>query len=416
MKTADVIKYYSRNDVREQILNTAKDREVIVRYRDKVGRRPNKLSSITEILNYVKDGATSFHGTLERWSDPLKITDNQKELDKLRIGWDLVFDIDGTHFKFSQVAAKNIVKAIRLHGIKNFSIKFSGRGGFHIGIPFESFPEKVGKIEITKYFPEGARIIAEYLSSIIEKPLRNEITKLGLDEVVKLSGKSQNEILLKDEINPFSLVEIDTIAIAQRHTFRLPYSLNEKSWLVSIPIEENHIMDFDFKEAKIENVNTEIGFLDKFKEGEAKRLFFLAFDFKKKEEKKIREIIRNYDYGKVHEANFPPCIKNMLKGLKDGRKRALFILMNFLKTMNWSYEEIEQTLLEWNKKNQPPLKENYVKTQLRWFKSKKTTYTPPSCDNSIYYKDIGVCEPDNICSKIKNPTQYPFKKMRKWKK
>ena len=106
----------------------------------------------------------------------------------------------------------------------------------------------------------------------------------------------------------------------------------------------------------------------------------------------------------------------MLKGLRDGRKRALFILMNFLKTMNWRYDEIENFLLEWNQKNDPPLKENYVKTQLRWFKNKKMVYTPPSCDNSIYYKDIGVCEPDNLCSKIKNPTQYPFKKMRRWKK
>ncbi len=416
MKTADVIKYYSREDVRNRIFECAKQREVIIRYRDKVGRRPNKLSSPAEILNYSKDGATSFHGTLERWSDPLKISDNQRELNKLRIGWDLVLDVDGTHFEFSRIAAKNIVKAIKLHGIKNVFVKFSGRGGFHIGIPFESFPKSIGKIEIAKYFPDGARIIAEYISSLIEKPLRREIKKFGIEEITKMSGKSTEEIMLKDDINPFALVSIDTIAISQRHTFRLPYSLNEKSWLVSIPIEINHIEDFEFEEAKIENVKTELGFLDKYKEGEAKRLFVLAFDFKKKEEKKIREIIREYDYGKIIEANFPPCIKNMLKGLKDGRKRALFILMNFLKTMNWKYDEIENFLLEWNQKNDPPLKENYVKTQLRWFKNKKMIYTPPSCDNSIYYKDIGVCEPDSLCSKIKNPTQYPFKKMRKWKK
>ncbi len=416
MKTADVIKYYSREDVRERIFQTAKQREVIVRYRDKVGRRPNKLSSPTEILNYVKDGATSFHGTLERWSDPLKISDNQKELNELRIGWDLVLDIDGTNFEFSRLAAKQIVKTIQLHGIKNVSVKFSGRGGFHIGIPFESFPEKVGKIEIAKYFPEGARLIAEYISSIIERPLKNDIKKMGLNEIVQLSKKDVNEILLKDEINPFSLVSIDTIAISQRHTFRLPYTLNEKSWLVSIPINTKHIADFSFEEAKIENVKTDLGFLDEYKEGEAKRLFYLAFDFKHKEEKKIIEIIREYDYGKVHESNFPPCIKNMLKGLKDGRKRALFILMNFLKTMNWSYDEIESFLMEWNKRNEPPLKENYIKTQLRWFKNKRNVYTPPSCDNSIYYKDLGVCVPDSICSKIKNPAQYPFKKMRKWKK
>ena len=334
----------------------------------------------------------------------MKISDNLEDVEKLRIGWDLIFDIDANDLKFSKIAASLIVKTLEVHGIKNFSIKFSGRGGFHIGVPFESFPRKIGKIEIAKYFPYGLRIIAEYVSNIIENPLR--------ERIIELHPKIKREESLKGKINPFSFVSIDSIAISQRHMFRMPYSINEKTWLASIPIKKDHIEDLELKDAKIENVSTELGFLDKYREGEARRLFILAFDFKEREEKKIRREIEFSNYKKINQRFFPPCIKNILKGLKDGRKRSLFLLMNFLKSMNWSYDEIENLVIDWNKRNNPPLRESYVRGQLKWFKNKKINYVLPSCDNSIYYKDIGVCIPDEICKRIKNPLSYPFKAMK----
>ncbi len=395
MKTADIIRYYSREDVRKRIMEVVDNREIVIRYRDKVGKRPNTLRDEKEILKYVKDGATSFHASIERWKDPMKIPNDVKEINEMRTGWDILLDVDSNNIEYSKIAADLIIQTIKMHGIKNFSVKFSGRGGFHIGIRYESFPKVIGKVEVRKYFPYGLKVIAEYISSIIEKPLKKKINKITEREVKDLS----------------SFVSIDTIAISERHTFRMPYVFNEKSWLVSIPIEK--VKDFEFEMAKPENVKTDLGFLDSFKEGEARRLFILAFDFKRREEKKIVKEIESENYGKINKIHFPPCIKNILKGLEDGRKRSLFILMNFLKIMKWSYKEIEQEVIEWNKRNKPPLKESYIKTQLNWFKSKGQTYTTPSCDNSIYYKDIGVCVPDDICKKIKNPIVYPFWRMGK---
>jgi hypothetical protein len=31
---------------------------------------------------------------------------------------------------------------------------------------------------------------------------------------------------------------------------------------------------------------------------------------------------------------------------------------------------------------------------------------PPNCDNESYYKGLGLCHPDSLCHKIKNPANY----------
>ena len=44
---------------------------------------------------------------------------------------------------------------------------------------------------------------------------------------------------------------------------------------------------------------------------------------------------------------------------------------------------------------------------------------PPSCSKEGYYESIGVCTPDTVCGgsskNIKNPVNYPFRKMEKGK-
>ena len=96
--------------------------------------------------------------------------------------------------------------------------------------------------------------------------------------------------------------------------------------------------------------------------------------------------------------------------MKDGKKRALFILTNFLSCTGYSYDEIEKIAKEWNKKNNPPLRENYFIGQIRYFKTQKKKVPPPNCNNMMYYKDIGICFPDNLCNKIKNPVNYARRK------
>ena len=109
---------------------------------------------------------------------------------------------------------------------------------------------------------------------------------------------------------------------------------------------------------------------------------------------------------------FPPCIKLILAGIQDGRKRSVFILTNYLTSIGWGYDKIEALLYEWNKKNPEPLREINLISQLRYHKQQQKKIMPPNCDNISYYKDFGVCQPDAFCARIKNPAQYSLLKAR----
>ena len=108
---------------------------------------------------------------------------------------------------------------------------------------------------------------------------------------------------------------------------------------------------------------------------------------------------------------FPPCILMLMSGCKeDGRKRAVFILCNFLTSVGWDYNAMENLLKEWNKKNKEPLREVYLLGQIRHHKQSRKKILPPNCSNEMYMLGIGVCKPDNLCSKIKNPVSYALRK------
>src|SRR3989338_5595644 len=71
----EILKYYSRKDVQKKILESAKDREIGVKYGKDggFGKRPDVLQFDNDILELVKGGATSFHVSEERWKNPLLI-------------------------------------------------------------------------------------------------------------------------------------------------------------------------------------------------------------------------------------------------------------------------------------------------------------------------------------------------------
>ena len=46
--------------------------------------------------------------------------------------------------------------------------------------------------------------------------------------------------------------------------------------------------------------------------------------------------------------------------------------------------------------------------QLRYHKQKKKRILPPNCKE--FYQEIGICYPDNLCEKIKNPVSYSRRK------
>ena len=106
--------------------------------------------------------------------------------------------------------------------------------------------------------------------------------------------------------------------------------------------------------------------------------------------------------------------------MKDGKKRSLFILINFLTSVGWNYEEIKERLDTWNKTNLEQLRENLLVTHINYHKQQKKNVLPPNCpkrENNIpithqqnYYVDLQFCQPDGLCARIKNPVQYAKKR------
>jgi len=417
------IKHYKRVEIQAAIVEHATGKEIAARFNDSFGKRPDVLQYPNDVLEIAKKGATSFHCSEELWSNPLQLKPlmSKKELDQLRTGWDLVLDVDCKFIDYSKIAADLIVKALQHHNIKNLSIKFSGNKGFHIGVPFQSFPEEISGVSTKLLFPEAAKRVALYIKEKIYTSLGKQILDLEGNSYNKIAAKTNKKIEeiyikkeSKPELNVESFLTIDTLLISLRHMYRLPYSLHEKSGLVSIPIHPQKVFDFDLNDAKPENTNvSEIKFLDreKSKLAEANELFRDAFDFiTKKPEFEVQE--REYEIPPeaIPEKFFPPCIQKLLIGVEDGRKRALFILTNFLSSCGWSYEAIQARLSEWNKKNKEPLHQTYFLGQLRYHKQHRKKILPPNCHNTAYYQDLRVKCSEEICSKVKNPIGYARRK------
>jgi len=396
--------YYRRKDIKRLIFEESRNREVVPRYYEGFGRRPDMLNYENDIIGWVDKGATSFHCSEERWSNPSEIAENNAN--ELRIGWDLLLDIDCKYLEYSKIAAEVLIEALKFHGIKNVGIKFSGGSGFHLGVAFEAFPSKVNDIEIKSFFPNGPRIIAAYLKDLIKSHLADHILELGtVKEISERTG-----IKFEKGFDPFEIIEIDTVLISPRHLFRMPYSLHERTCLASVVINPDQIRQFHPGWANPYRVYPR-QFLPKPEKDEAKGLVIQALDWwskhhQKKEDEKAakREGRKETVLKDISPEKYPPCVNIMLNGMKDGRKRSLFIMLNFLRKMGLSQDEIESRVEEWNKKNAVPLREGYIRAQLSWHQKQKSIL-PPNCDKP-YYKDIGVCNPDGLCARIKNPVNY----------
>ncbi|MEM3074676.1 MAG: hypothetical protein QW727_01915 [Candidatus Pacearchaeota archaeon] len=483
--------HYSRKDILENIYRFSKNREVIPKYYERFGKRPDSFQYPADIISLVKKGATSFHCSEELWSEPTQILTsmNQEQLNKLRFGWDLIIDIDCKWIYYSKKAAISIIQTLKSFGVENVGVKFSGNKGFHIIIPWNAFPEFIGDIKTSDMFPEWPRAIVNFLKEKSRTRLAELIkdTEYDFKNLKGYSGvickncnnlasenlqitircpkchpphieifKSQNQNYKKrtcptcksemkeveqkiffychqcninsldnngnfDETikstNIFEILGLDMLLISSRHLFRMPYSLHEKTSLASVVIKKNKIEEFEVKDANPFNVNV-LDFYPKANQNEAKTLLLEAIDFQKSinkqsekkiyfEDKKTKKFER-IKLDKINEENFPPSIQKILKGMVDGKKRALFILINFFRSLGMPIETIEKKINEWNKLNNPPLKQGYINTQLMWH-SKHNPVMPPNFDNEIY-KAIDVYEMDELSLKVKNPVNYVVRK------
>ncbi len=494
--------YYSRTDIKKAIFQFAKDRECIPRYYEGFGKRPDTFQYESDILEHVRKGATSFHSSEELWYDPLEISTemSRTEFDNLRIGWDLLLDIDSPYLEYSKIYAELLIKELENHKIKNIGIKFSGSKGFHIIIPWKAFPEKIYNQETKNMFPEWARAICGYLAEKIQPELADKILeKENSKELLKKTGKQEEELIIteclkcnrpstkkylitwfcpicKSELtnikknnkipkcpnencrktmieketkeihfcefcnitsdkNPSlfrekerfateKLIDADLVLVAPRHLFRMPYSLHEKTALASIVLEKNNITNFQIKDANPFKAQIK-NFYPTPEPEEARELLLRALDWKEYQDKKENQIKesekietplsnKKQEYKKIiieepSEEIFPPQIKLLLQGVKqDGRKRALTIILSFLKSLGAKEEYIERKIYEWNDKNYNPLKKGYIMSQLSWYK-RHPNRLPPNFNNPIY-RELGVDKPDELAKQNKNPLSYAIKR------
>ncbi len=288
----------------------------------------------------------------------------------------------------------------------------SGSKGFHIIVPWKAFPKEVAGVKVKNMFPKYPRIICEYLTELIKPKLIDRITELTH------KGKSH---YIKDFEVPKKVMP-DIILVSPRHLFRMPYSLHEKTALSSAVLFQEQLANFQPSDANPLKVKVK-NFMPDSEENEAKELLTQALDWykeNKKDEKMQSNIKRNFQQIKIKNLspkNYPPCINKILLGVKDGRKRALFILINFFRALGQDRNTIEEIIEDWNKKNEKPLKQGYIKSQFDWTFRQKILL-PPNCDKP-HYRDIGVCSneiKDNFCRLIKNPVNYTVRKSKSYKK
>ena len=415
-----VLQYYGRRDIQKELVEFAEHREVGVKLNNKgFAPRPDVLQFENDVFELARQGATSFHMSEERWYDPLALQSgmSRKELDELRLGFDCVLDIDTPFFSYAQITTELIVEALKFNNITKIGLKYSGNRGFHILVPFESFPEKVNNKETRLLFPEAPRTISDSLKGLIEEYSRARILSVNtVKEIAEGVSKKPEELKKNGVFDPYAVVELDTIFISSRHMMRAPYSINEKTWLVSVPVTEHEIKNFKLSKAKLQNIEIGPKFLVKPEGAEASDLIIQAFDAAsrtvKRDEIKVPQRTYEIPKQKISEEFFPPCITKLNKGLPtDGRKRAIFILINFYKQMGYTMEEIEKKLFEWNKKNYQPLKDGYITSQLSWHKRQKDMVPPPNCNHEAYYEGLGIKCPDTICSRVKNPVNFPLRQI-----
>lgn len=419
MSYRQIFDYYSRDNVQSALLEASKDREIAGIFKNGAfGQRPNVLIYPNDIINMVRSGTVSFHGSVERWDNPMSLRAGMtaEDLNDLRKGFELIIDPDVKSFEFAKIVTKVFFDELRSHGIKNIGVKYTGGKSFHIVIPFESFPENVDYRPVKAQYPMIPKTITSYLrekttQKIVDSILRAEP---DMNEIAKKTGVQPEQLISEDGLDVYKIVT-EVGLFTSRHMFRLPYSLHESSLLVSLPIKISDIEKFEKSDAEPEKIKVKEKFLNNVEADneEMQTLITEALDWHsskaKQEEVKKKFIVVNSD--KITEEFFPPSIKKIMSGLPDGRKRSVLILFNFLRNMNWADDEIDRSITEWNQRNTPPLPSNYIRSQMRWLRNSRKML-PPNFDKENFYKSMGINFDTEVNAGSKNPVTYAVRNFR----
>ena len=133
----------------------------------------------------------------------------KSDLNNLRCGWDFVIDLDSTYLSYSLIAGELLVEALKFHDIENYSIKFSGNHGVHIGICYEAFPKEVNGQNIKDFFPDGLKIIVSYLKDMIKDFLAERLLKEDINDIAINIGKNKSDLIKnKNLLNNFQIMAV----------------------------------------------------------------------------------------------------------------------------------------------------------------------------------------------------------------
>ncbi len=407
--------YYSRPDIQKAIFAFSANREIAPSYMmESFGKRPDSFQYVGDVFELIKKGATSLHCSEELWQEPLSLVTgmNEKQLNELRIGWDLLLDIDSKYLDYSKILAELIIRVLKFYGVKNIGIKFSGSKGFHLIVPWKAFPKELNGIKTSDMFPIWPRILTQFIMEACKDDLIKKIT-----ETSEQKYDSVKQYIKGDEKTGDFAKKVmpDLVLVSSRHLFRMPYSLHEKTALASAVLLPEEIKNFQPRDADPLKVKVR-NFMPDSREGEAAEILREALDWYKNknpdESSSIQGIKKETEFKQIKisdfsDENLPPSIKKILEGLSDGRKRALFILINFFRSAGMDKEDFEKRIYQWNDKNEVPLPLGYVKTQIAWSYRNKTA-PPPNYDKD-YYKGIGII-PTEEELRYKNPVNYLTRK------
>lgn len=414
-----VFDYYSREDVQNALLEVSKDREIAGIFKTGAfGQRPNMLLYPADIVSMVRSGTVSFHGSVERWDNPMSLRPGMgaDELNGMRTGFELIIDPDVKSFDFAKIITKVFLEELMSHGIKNIGLKYTGGKGFHVGIPFESFPENIDYKPAKTQYPAIPQIITTYIKEKVKHKISDAMLRYepSIEEIARKIQVEPQQLISGEGLDVYKIVT-EVGLFTSRHMFRLPYSLHESSMLASLPIKISDMDKFEKSDAEPDRIRVKEKFL-KFESADSDEMEALiteAMDWhaSKIKEETVRKKFVIISSDKITAEFFPPSVKKIMSGLADGRKRSVLILFNFLRNMNWTDDEVENFITEWNGKNMPPLPSNYIRSQMRWLRNSRKML-PPNFENENFYKSMGIDFSAETNAGCRNPVTYAARSFR----
>ena len=239
LRKEEVLAYYGqeRTDIAEALFKYGADRRVTMTTEPGIlGRGGGQMGfrSTTEILAMAQQALgdmegtiprkyPAFHGTLARTASVGSF------MRKPQRGADLVFDIDvKSNYKEAFKEGAKILKFLDFYNAP-YRVKFSGGSGPHIIIPYEVFPDGLNGGR----FERAHKLLFQIISS-------------------------------RSRAN-----HIDGSFSSFGHFYRMPYSLNENTGLVSLPLTREQYDDFTPSMAEVHNVQMDAGWFQE-PDGDAK--------------------------------------------------------------------------------------------------------------------------------------------------